>query len=207
MRKEALVVPRDKLFKEKYFEKGFLPKEEYDYIPIALQNYRYEFRSDELEHDFSLKQIIIYVLIINPWTKKIFAYRRSANEKLYSEKRLYNKWSCGVGGHIERQDDADPIGASAKRELQEEVVMEKYPEPKIIGFVNDDTGDIEKYHFGVVAIAESDEDEISMGDGEIEEGKFMKIEEIEELAANPNSKMEIWTVQLLPYLKKHLESL
>ncbi|MBM3232936.1 NUDIX domain-containing protein [Candidatus Pacearchaeota archaeon] len=204
MRKEALVVPRDKLFKEKYLEKGFSPKDEYDYMPIALKNYRYEFRSDDLENDFSLKQIITYVLIINPWTKKIFAYRRSANEKLYSEKRLYNRWSCGVGGHIERQDDADPIKASAKRELQEEVVMENYPDPKIVGFVNDDTGDVEKYHFGVVAIAETDEDEISMGDGEIEEGKFMTIEEIEELVANSDNKIERWTLQLLPYLKKHL---
>lgn len=207
MRKEALVVPREALFKEKYFEKGFLPKEEYDYIPIALKNYHYEFRSDELESDFSLKQIITYVLIINPWTKKVFAYRRSGNEKYYSEKRLYNKWSCGVGGHIERQDDSDPIGASARRELQEEVIMEKYPEPKIVGFVNDDTGDIEKYHFGIVAIAETDEDKISMGDGEIEEGRFMTIKEVEDLVKNPENKVELWTLEVIPYLRKYLESL
>ena len=210
MGKEALVIPREILFKEKYIVKEFLPMEEHDYLKTILQNYSYTVRSDALEHEYSLKQIIPYVIIVNTRLRKIFAYRRAGNEKHYSEKRLYNKWSLGVGGHIERQDDQDPIQSAAVRELLEEIQMKKYPVPQLIGCVNDDSveiGDVEKYHFGVVFIAETDEEEIAMGDGEIAEGKFMSIEEVENVFADPANQIERWTSIVFPFVKKYLQSL
>lgn len=202
MGKEALVVPRDMLFKEKYFE-GFLEAKEYDFLSIIAKHYAYYPRGDELEHNAALQQIIPYVLLVNSRTKKVFAYRRAGSGK-YQEKRLRNKWSCGVGGHIERCDDAEPVQSAMMRELQEEVVMKNYPQPFIVGYVNDDIGDVEKVHFGVVALAETEEQEIAMGDGEIAEGKFMNVDEIEVLFARDDVEVERWTQIAWPFVKQQL---
>lgn len=206
MAKEALVVPRAILFREKQFE-GFLPLEAHDFQPVILAHLSYAVRTDALEHDTSLKQIISYVLIVNPRLKKIFVYRRANTKEVYSEARLWNKWSCGVGGHIEPQDDTDPLQGAAMRELQEEVKMRAYPLPRIVGFVNDEVGEVEKYHFGVVFLAETDEEEIAMGDGEIEEGRFMSVEEVERVFADPENHVERWTLAVLPFIKNYLQSL
>lgn len=201
MAKEALVVPTNILLQEESFQ-GFLPRVKYDFISVINNNFKYEQRGEALEYNSSLKQIIPYVIIVNLKTKKVFAYRR-ANNELYKEVRLRNKWSCGVGGHIEREDNKNPVEMAMMRELMEEVKMKNYPVPKIAGYVNDDSGDVEKVHFGVVAIAETEE-EIGIGDGEIAEGRFMSIDEIETLFTDPNNQIENWTKISWPFIKNYL---
>ncbi len=205
MVKEALVVPRDILFEERQFE-GFLSLEKHDFRPMILAHHSYALRTDALEHDISLKQIIPYLVIVNLHLKKVFVYRRAGQGK-NNESRLWNKWSCGVGGHIEPQDDDDPLQEAAIRELREEVTMKIYPVPRIVGFVNDEVGDVEKYHFGVIALAETEEEDISLGDGEIAEGKFMSVEEVERVFSDPQNQVECWTLLVFPFIKEYLQSL
>jgi len=168
-------------------------------------------RGDELEHNPSLQQIIPYVWIINPETKQVFAYRRAADEK-YTEKRLRNKWSCGIGGHIDREDVQDPIIDAMMRELKEEVKiinpqtkMPEYPQPKIVGYLNDDANDVGKVHFGVVAIAETMHP-VEKGDDEMAEGRMVSISELEKLFADPNNDIEEWTRLSWPFVKSYLEA-
>ncbi len=202
--KEALVVKRGTLFRDKYFQ-GFLPVQEHDYMSIILREHEYHPRGNLLENNELLQQIIPYVWIINPREKKVFAYRRAANEN-YGEARLRNKWSCGLGGHIERQDSSDPIKIAMMRELMEEVRMQFYPRPKIVGYLKDDKGNVEKVHFGVVAIAETDE-RVEKGDDEMAECRFMSISEIEDLFAYPDNQIETWTLLSWPFFKSYLLSL
>jgi len=202
--KEALVVKRDNLFRTKYFQ-GFLPVHEHDYMGIILQEHEYHPRGNLLENNENLQQIIPYVWIVNTRDKKIFAYRRAADRN-YTEVRLRNKWSCGLGGHIERQDSIDPIRHAMMRELMEEVKMEDYPEPRIIGYLKDDNGDVEKVHFGVVAIAETFGN-VEKGDDEMTEGRFMSISEIEDLFAHSENQIEKWTSLSWPFVKNYLLSL
>lgn len=202
MVKEALVVKREILFKDKYFE-GFMPEKEYDYTFLILNNFHYHQRGDELEHNEALQQIIPYVWIVNLKTKKIFAYRRANNEK-YAEKRLRNKWSCGVGGHIDKEDVENPMINAMMRELREEVKMLNYPQPKIIGYLNDDKGDVEKVHFGVVAIAETEE-EVKKGDEEMAEGGFYHINELERMMGDKEIDFEGWTRISWPFVKEYLQ--
>ncbi len=204
MTKEALVVERGILFKDKYF-KDFLTADEHDYITTILKNYFYHERGDALENNHALQQIVPYVWIVNPKAKKIFVYRRAGN-KNYKEKRLRNKWSCGIGGHIEKEDAANPIINAMMRELQEEVKMPVYPQPKIIGYLNDDSSDVGKVHFGIVAIAETTYD-VEKGDDEMVEGKFMSVSELEGLFSNPNNDIESWTKLSLPFVKSYIENL
>lgn len=220
--KEALVVKREILFKDKYFQ-GFLPAHEHNFISTILKSYGYHPRGNLLENNELLQQIIPYVWIVNSREKKVFAYRRAGNEN-YSEVRLRNKWSCGLGGHIERQDqenpafsgcsgspqgprhNGNPIESAMMRELMEEVKMEAYPKPRVIGYLKDDTGDVERVHFGVVAIAET-LGTVEKGDDEMAEGKFMTLGEIEALFANPENQIEAWTKLSWPYVRQHLSSL
>lgn len=201
MPKEALVVKREILFKDKHFE-GFLPVKDFDFISVINKNYFYAERGDKLENDISLQQIIPYVIITNPKTKKIFAYKRANNDN-YSEKRLRNKWSIGVGGHIERVDNKNPIQEGMMRELKEELKIDNYPIPKIIGYVNDDSGSVESVHFGIIALAKTSED-VKQGDDEMAHSSFYTIDEFEALISNRENELEGWSKIVWPVIKEYL---
>jgi len=205
MGKEALIVKRDVLFLDKYFE-GFLAAEEHDYISKVLENYEYHIRGDELENNEKLQQVIPYVWIVNPLKKQVFVYKRASGKENYSEERLMNKISCGVGGHIDREDSDNPIENAMMRELMEEVKMEKYPNPIIIGYLNDDSNSVGKVHFGIVAIAETNH-EVNKGDDEMTEGKFYSIDELESIFSDPKYEVESWTKLSWPYVKDYLNKL
>ncbi len=201
MVKQALVVKRDVLFNGNYFE-GFMPKTKSDFIPIILSRFEYHERGQNLETNSALQQIIPYIWIVNPKTKKVFAYKRSV--KGYSETRLMNKWSCGIGGHIEKEDCEDPIQNGMMRELKEEVKIQEYPQPKIIGFINDDSDPVNQVHFGVVAVAETNFD-VEKGDEEIAQGRLYSLEELEKIFADPQNDVEKWTKISWPVVREHLE--
>jgi predicted NUDIX family phosphoesterase len=202
MPKEALVVARDVLFKDKYFE-GFLPIHAHNFIPKILSNYSYYPRGDELEHNAALQQIIPYVWLLNTKTKKVFAYKRIPGKGDYVEKRLMNKLSCGLGGHIDREDSADPIMNAMMRELEEEIEMKTYPQPKIVGYLKLEEG-VSAVHFGIVAIAETHETEITSADG-VKEGSWYTPEELEAAFKHPDNQVEEWTTASWPFVKEHLK--
>jgi len=205
MGKEALVIRRDLLFREKYFQ-GFLSSEKYDFISLILEYFEYHPRGDELENNNLLQQIIPYVWIVNLKEKKIFAYRRASGKHNYQETRLMNKVSCGVGGHIDREDNDNPIENAMMRELMEEVVMSNYPKPKIVGYLNDDSDSVGRVHFGIVAVVEVNGD-VKKGDDEMVEGKFYSIDELERLFSDSNVEVESWTRISWPFVKGYLKSL
>jgi len=202
MGKEALVVKREILLKNKYFE-GYLSSKDFDFISLINKNYFYAERGDKLENDSSLQQIIPYVVIMNKNTKKVLVYKRESNEK-YTEKRLRNKWSIGVGGHIESTDDKNPIQEGMMRELREEVKMNNYPIPKIIGYIKDDSGSVEKVHFGIVAIAETTEN-VEKGDDEMASCSFLSTEEFDSLLKNKDNQFDKWTEIIWPVIKTYLQ--
>ena len=208
MGKEALVVERNILFKDKYFQ-GFLSVDEYDFLSLILEYFEYHLRGDELENNNLLQQIIPYVWIVNPIERKVFAYRRASGKQNYREIRLMNKVSCGVGGHIDREDLVkveDVIIRAMMRELQEEVVMSNYPKPKIVGYLNDDSDSVGRVHFGIVAVVEVNGD-VKKGDDEMVEGKFYSIDELERLFSDSNVEVESWTRISWPFVKGYLKSL
>lgn len=203
MAKKALVVKREVLFKDGEFS-GFVKAEKRDFIDNILTNYLYHERGDVLENDSSLQQVIPYVWIVNPETKEIFAYRRAGNQN-YRETRLRNKWSCGVGGHIEDDDSGNPILSAMMRELKEEVKIANYPEPKIIGYINDDSDAVNSVHFAVVAVAETIES-VEKGDEEMAEGKLISMAEFERLLEDESVDIEKWTRITYPFVKEYLSS-
>lgn len=203
MGKEALVVKRDVLFKDCHFS-GFLSADKFDFIQIIIGNYFYSGRGNDLENDDSLQQIIPYVWIINLKEKKVFAYRRAEGVN-YTEKRLQNKWSCGLGGHVESVDSGNPLVSGMMRELREEVKMNSYPEPKVVGYLNLDYG-VHAVHFGIVAVAETSEN-VQKGDDEMAHGQFYSVLELEQIFSNPENEIEEWTKASWPFIKEYLSKL
>ena len=202
---KILVTKRDDLFKDFHFE-GFKPLEEHNFIEFILNNHYYEERNEDLENNPKHIQIIPYVWIINPLLRKAFIYQRSLG-KDYQETRHVNRFSGGVGGHIDEEEyDGDPITHSMNRELKEELTMNNYPEAKFIGYINDDSDIYNKVHFGIIGLAETHEDVQPTDDG-LKSGSFYSIEEIENLFNDPNSEVESWTKLSWPHIKKHLQNL
>ncbi len=200
---EILVVKRDILFKDGDFE-GFITKDKKDFYNLILDNHEFQIRTLELEKNRVWQQPIPYVWLINPQTKKVFLYKRSTTG---NEGRLYNKFSGGVGGHIDKKElvdgKGDPITQAMMRELEEETIIEEYPFPKIVGYINYNSG-VEDVHFGVVGIGETTHDVKPAMD--MANGRFYSIEEAEQVFSEPKNDIEPWTKASWPFVKSHLMS-
>jgi len=201
MSREILVVKRDDLFQGDVFQ-GFCPLTERDFSKTIADSFTYQERTDALEEDKTIQQIIPYVWIINKKAKTVFLYKRSTDG---DESRLHNKFSGGVGGHIDKDTDEqaqDPVVEAMMRELKEELTMQNYPTPKFVGFLNDDSSQVGSVHFGVVAIAETEED--AKPAHHMEEGRFYTIKEAEELINKPENDLESWSQFSWPFVKSYL---
>jgi predicted NUDIX family phosphoesterase len=111
------------------------------------------------------KQIIPYVVIRRGNT--ILAYLRS---KKSGEVRLHNKWSIGIGGHINPQDDDRTLGINmilskaVTRELLEELEWgdtynQTINNTEEFGIIYDDSDPVGRVHLGYVLIVDIPEAE------------------------------------------------
>lgn len=116
-----------------------------------VQNGLFLMRS-ELEEDPSFKQIIPYAILTNK--DSFYLFRRTSGQ---TEKRLHNKFTLGVGGHmnpdISVKSKEQYIFDELNRELNEEVKLLKgclIEDIEFIGFINDDTIPVGRVHIGLL---------------------------------------------------------
>jgi len=192
-------------FDTDYFE-GFKPRNEVDYESRILKNFCYMKRR-LAEKDPTYKQPISYSIIVNPTLKQVFAYQRSARDSKYSEKRLQGKWSWGIGGHIEKFDtqNGNPIHTSMLRELKEEVEINGTIKPKILGYINNDSDEVGKVHFGILYVIETNAKIVKPKDPEIDNGKLRPIRELKKTCSSPEFTLEEWSRISLEPLKQYLQ--
>ncbi|MBN1996864.1 NUDIX domain-containing protein [candidate division KSB1 bacterium] len=190
--KEIMVVDRSTLFADEYFQ-GYCSADQLNYTQIILDNYFYEKRS-LAEKKPEYKQPIAYCLIVNPESEEIFTYQRSAKAGDYNETRLRGKWSWGIGGHIDKVDEdaKDPILTSLLRELNEEILIEKFKSPEILGYINDDDTEVGQVHFGVLYLVKTT-GLVKPKDPEIAWGGFMSLESLEEICMEEEKAVESWS--------------
>jgi len=200
--KEILVIDRATLFAEGYFQ-GFSPAETLDYYKVIQDNYFYKRRGD-VEPDSSFKQPIAYAVIVNKITKHIFAYQRAGNEN-YTEKRLRGKWSWGIGGHIDKVDseDQEPVITSLFRELEEELVIDSFDEPLLMGYINDDQTEVGAVHFGLLYLIQTESTKIKPKDPEISWGGYMSYDQLEEICMLAEKNVETWSEISLEPVRKY----
>ena len=100
------------------------------------------------EQDPGLKQVIPYLVLRDG--DRWFLMRRT---RAGGDARLHDRWSIGVGGHLNPGDGDVPGGL--RREWAEEVVADFVPEFSAIGLLNDDTTPVGSVHVGIVFVADA----------------------------------------------------
>ena len=133
-----------------YKEKGLI-KENGAVLKRIIQKGLFRKRN-ELEEDPSFKQIIPYAFISNK--ESFFIFKRTSGQ---TEKRLHNKFSLGLGGHMNPGNSKEPkeqyLNNELKRELFEEVKLLNgciIEDIEFIGFINDDTIPVGRVHIGLL---------------------------------------------------------
>jgi len=147
---KILVVPREKLFENIFFE-GF-EREKITYYLERVRKYSIFIKRFVVENDPNYKQIIPYLVI--KFNNKYFLFKRFP---VGLEKRLFYKYSIGIGGHINEKDfnkNKDLINSGLEREFNEELIYNGKLNYKIVGLINDDFDEVGKVHFGIVYLIE-----------------------------------------------------
>lgn len=216
----------DKLFEGYDSRKKFIPASEHDFRPVIEENLDFYLRSTietpkghATQSRPDLKQPIAYVVLVNPDTKEIFMYQRSARRKgadagkrmTKGEPKLYSKQSIGVGGHV-RQNDAvhgNPLAASRDRELDDEVSAQLVGEPVLLGYVRADDRTVDRDHFGLIYVqhvegaAHKNEDVFSLG------GMYAIGEVARRMreSRGTESEFETWSRIIFPHVRKYVQGL
>jgi predicted NUDIX family phosphoesterase len=122
-----------------------------DSLKMIVQKGQFRKR-DDLEEDPSFKQIIPYAIISNK--ESFYLFNRTSGQ---TEKRLHNKFSLGVGGHMNPNDSMESkeqyLIDELKREFHEEVKLLNeclIENIEFIGFINDDTIPVGRVHIGLL---------------------------------------------------------
>jgi predicted NUDIX family phosphoesterase len=134
----------------KYKEQGLIHGS-CDQLDLIVQKGVFRNRK-ELEYDPLFKQIISYAVISNKGSYFLFTRKQGQ-----AEKRLHNKISLGVGGHMNPGSSgtmsAQFFTNELKRELKEELRFENgchTDKIEFIGFINDDTIPVGRVHIGLL---------------------------------------------------------
>ncbi len=144
---------------------------------------------DETESDPSWKQVIPYLLLRDG--DRIFLMRRT---KAGGDERLHDRYSIGVGGHV-NPEDVDVMGG-LKREWMEEIEAEFVPEFKPLGVLNDDSNAVGAVHLGLVYEADAAGRPVAIREKHKLEGSFATIDEVAAVA----DKLETWSALLFDFL-------
>ena len=233
------VVPRSELFSE-CAPHGFQPfsgEGESDHaierstLVELVRDSGFYVEREKAERTPAWKQIIPYVVVIrrgesDPNDPEIFLLRRT---KSGGEKRLHDKLSIGVGGHINPIDSEtaigseatqgqqpaadpsaaqacrpDPIPAACRRELHEELILEDAISPLPVGILNDDTNPVGAVHVGLVEFA-CVAGAVSVRETDQLEGTFTRLSHLEAMLEK-GAPFETWSALLLKRLAALLSS-
>src|ERR1035437_260581 len=161
MEEIVFAFPTDEFWKLMTYKKKGLIKGNSEVLKRIVQNGLF-LRRSELEEDPSFKQIIPYAIISNKepersgvrQSQSFYLFRRTSKQ---TEKRLHNKFSLGVGGHMNPNDSMESkeqyLIDELKRELYEEVKLLNgclIEDIEFIGFINDDTISVGSVHIGLL---------------------------------------------------------
>ena len=117
------------------------------FLAIVAEHGRFEPRA-AMEVDPDFKQIIPYLVLRDG--EDYFLMRRT---RAGGDARLFDRWSIGVGGHLDA-GDADLAGG-LRREWHEELVADFEPAFTPFALLNDDTTEVGAVHLGVVVLADA----------------------------------------------------
>lgn len=192
--KDIAVIPRKHLYNGEYWT-GMREMKEGDLFNLLSAHMEFHERTNELELDDSLKQIIPYFLV-RKGDKYLTALRKSKT----GDVRIHGARLIGFGGHLKASDIQGAMKDWLKREFAEEIFAEKVLDIRFLSLLNDDndpTG-ISKVHIGLVFEIVADGDISILERDKFENDEFLSVNELAEKA----SEMESWSRIVTEFLVK-----
>ncbi|HUQ43136.1 MAG TPA: NUDIX domain-containing protein [Candidatus Limnocylindria bacterium] len=144
----------------------------------------------EVEVDRSWKQVIPYLVLRDG--DRYFLMRRT---QAGGDARLHDRFSIGVGGHL-NPGDGDLAGG-LRREWREEIEADFEPEFHLIGLLNDDTTDVGGVHVGAVYVADAAGRGVAIRETHKLSGAFAEREEVAAVV----DRMESWSALVFEHLE------
>lgn len=205
----VFVVPRSALFAD-FYPQGLLPFEG-DPLGRRASDFGTAVARDGFfverayaERTPSLKQVIPYTLV--ECEDRLLLTRRL---KTGGEARLHDKYSIGIGGHINPEDLSsspkdvrDPIDAGTHREIAEELSVRGKYDVRRIGILNDDSNAVGAVHVGLVQII-SVRAPVEIREKEQLEGRLVTTGDLRGMLAE-GANFETWSKMLIPHLDELL---
>lgn len=146
------------------------------------------------EADPAWKQVIPYpVLRDGP---RYFLMRRT---RAGSDARLHDRWSIGVGGHLNPEDGADAgdVSLGMRREWAEEIELDLAPDFAFVGLLNDDTTEVGRVHLGLVFTTDAGGRPVTIRETDKLSGTFVPPGEVAAVA----DRLETWSRFVFEFLE------
>jgi predicted NUDIX family phosphoesterase len=143
-----------------------------------------------MEMDPTFKQVIPYLVLRDG--PRYFLMRRT---RAGADERLHERWSIGIGGHL-NHGDAD-LEAGLKREWREEIDADFEPDFRFVGLLNDDDSDVGRVHVGLVYEAETWGRPVGVREVDKLSGSMAERDEV----AAVRDRMETWSALVFDFLE------
>jgi predicted NUDIX family phosphoesterase len=185
----VFVVPRESITDEAGWY-GIRTDDLDAFLEALERDGRYETRT-AMEVDPSFKQIIPYLVLRDG--ERFFLMRRT---KAGVDKRLHDRYSIGVGGHLNPGDGG--VLGGLRREWHEELVAEFEPEFRLVGLLNDDTTEVGAVHLGAVYVADATGRPVEIRETDKLSGAFAEPHEVAAVV----DRMETWSRLCFEFLDR-----
>jgi predicted NUDIX family phosphoesterase len=139
-----------------------------------------------MENDPTWKQVIPYPILRD--VRRWFLMRRT---RAGSDARLHDRFSIGVGGHVNPGDgglDGD-LSSALRREWTEELDVDFVPPFRFIGLLNDDTTAVGAVHLGLVYEGDAGGRPVAIRETDKLTGRFAETHEVAAVAES----LETWS--------------
>ena len=135
-----------------------------------------------MEADQSFKQLIPYLVLRDG--EQWFLMKRT---RAGVDQRLHDRYSIGVGGHL-NPGDSD-VAAGLRREWREEIEATFVPAFRFVGLLNDDETDVGSVHLGAVFVADAAGRPVAVRETHKLRGSFAASSEVEAV----RDRLETWS--------------
>ena len=149
----------------------------------------------EMEADPAWKQVIPY-----PVLRDGDAWYLMRRTKAGGDARLHDRYSIGVGGHVNPADGAldGDLAAALHREWHEELVVDFVPAFRFVGLLNDDTTPVGEVHVGLVYEGDAAGRPVAIRESDKLSGGFVPAAEVAAVA----DRLETWSRLAFEFLER-----
>ncbi len=161
------------------------------FAALVQREGRFRLRAD-MEVDPSHKQIIPYLVLRDG--PRYFLMKRT---RAGADARLHDRYSIGVGGHLDPGDDG--LEGGLRREWAEELAADFVPDFELVALLNDDTTEVGAVHLGAVFVADAAGRPVAIRETDKLSGSF----EAPPAVAAVADRLETWSRLVFTFLEAH----